>query len=56
MKHALNNMQGVRKIFGQGLLTADMAKETFSKVKKLNKSHLTLILRSLTIMVRMAGK
>ena len=35
-KHALNNIQGVQKIFGQGLITTDVSTETFSKVKKLN--------------------
>ena len=48
-------MQGVQKIFDQGLITIDEPTEIFAKVKKLSKSHLTLILRRLTIMVRMTG-
>ena len=50
-------MQGVQKTFDQGLITIDVPKltlvETFSKVKKLNKNYLTLMLCRLTIMVRM---
>ena len=29
VKHALKNIQGVQKIFGQGLITIDVPTETF---------------------------
>ena len=56
VKHAPKIIQGVQKIFDQSLITIDVPLETFSKVKKLNKSHLTLILLRLTIMMKMIGK
>ena len=40
VKHALNNILGVQKIFGQGLTTINIPTETLWKEKKLNKSHL----------------
>ena len=39
-----------------GLITKDVHTKPSSKVKKLNKTHLKLILQRLTIMVRMTGK
>ena len=56
VKHALNNIQRVQKIFGHGLITLDVSTKTFSKVKKLNKGHLTLILLKLIKLLRMIGK
>ena len=56
VKHTLNNIQGVQKIFRHGLITLDVSTKTFSKVKKLNKGHLTLILLKLIKLLRMIGK